>query len=207
MSGLEVVKQISEMPVDEKARPLKPVVIVSCGELELRKAPPKPREPSESAYICRLEWCTYVVLAPESRSASPSSDEREKSKSKRRARSKSPNPDKKKSKKRKSKRRDDSDSERERAKDKERGGEPRKETEEEYDARLEREEKERNEARRRAELEEKRRVLERERERAAQTGGVRYKGAFIFLLSFRGQSLLEGLCFALVHGFQSLHQY
>lgn len=52
MSGLEIIKQISEMPVDEKARPLKPVVIVSCGELELRKAPPKPREPSAS-YLLR----------------------------------------------------------------------------------------------------------------------------------------------------------
>ena len=51
MSGLEVIKQISEMPVDEKARPLKPVVIVSCGELELRKAAPKLREPSECIFI------------------------------------------------------------------------------------------------------------------------------------------------------------
>ncbi|KAF8594827.1 hypothetical protein BDV93DRAFT_611672 [Ceratobasidium sp. AG-I] len=176
VSGLEVIQQISEMPVDEKARPLKPVVIVSCGELELKKAAPKPREPT-----------------PESRSASPSSDEREKRKSKRRSRSKSQDKEKSKSKKRKSKRKDDSDSEREQAKGKEKDGEPHKETEEEYDARLEREEKERNEARRRAELEEKRRVLEREREKAAQTGGVRYKGEFTLPLLGGGSACLQGL--------------
>ena len=37
--GYEVVKQVAEVPVDEKDRPLSPVVISNCGELELRKPP------------------------------------------------------------------------------------------------------------------------------------------------------------------------
>ena len=37
MKGYEVVKQVAEVPVDEKDRPLSPVVISNCGELELRK--------------------------------------------------------------------------------------------------------------------------------------------------------------------------
>ncbi|KAF9456342.1 cyclophilin-like domain-containing protein [Collybia nuda] len=35
----EVVKRIAELPVDEKDRPLSPVFISNCGELELRKPP------------------------------------------------------------------------------------------------------------------------------------------------------------------------
>ena len=33
----EVVKQVANVPVDDKDRPLVPVVISNCGELELRK--------------------------------------------------------------------------------------------------------------------------------------------------------------------------
>ncbi|KDN50589.1 hypothetical protein RSAG8_01087, partial [Rhizoctonia solani AG-8 WAC10335] len=161
VSGLDFIKQISEMPVDEKSRPLKPVVIASCGELELIKAPPKHRDPT-----------------PGSRSASPadSDSDHEKAqsrKSRRRSRSASPEGTRSKHKKHKSKRKDkdrkrDKESKERETDDKE----PRKETEEEYDARLEREENERIAARRKAELEEKKRALERERE----TAGVRYKG-------------------------------
>ncbi|KAG8689167.1 hypothetical protein FRC08_011066 [Ceratobasidium sp. 394] len=165
VAGLDIVKQISKLPVDEKSRPLKPVVIASCGELELRKAPPKPREPT-----------------PESRSASAtpsddSDDDRRRSKkhkSKRRS-SRSPDASKSKSKSKKHKsRRDEEEGDGLERKD---FGGPRKETEEEYDARLEREEKERIEEKKRAELEDKRRKLEREQEREERaSGGVRYKG-------------------------------
>jgi peptidyl-prolyl isomerase G (cyclophilin G) len=33
----EVIQKISELAVDEKDRPTIPVVIINCGELELRK--------------------------------------------------------------------------------------------------------------------------------------------------------------------------
>ncbi|KAG9099976.1 hypothetical protein FRC06_004651 [Ceratobasidium sp. 370] len=162
VSGLDIVKQISKFPVDEKSRPLKPVVIASCGELELRKAPPKPREPT-----------------PESRSASatPSDDSdddhrRSRSKKHKSKRRSSHSPSRSKSKKHKP-RRDEEDDGLER---KDFGG-PQKETEEEYDARLEREENERNEAKKRAELEEKRRRIEKKNQRGSD--GVLYKGAFI----------------------------
>ncbi|KAF8688918.1 Cyclophilin type peptidyl-prolyl cis-trans isomerase/CLD, partial [Rhizoctonia solani] len=165
VSGLDIVKRISEMPVDDKSRPLKPVVIASCGELELRKAPPKRRDPT-----------------PESRSASPaesdSDQEREhKRRSRHRSRSASPEGTRSKHKKHKSKRKEKDRKRDKESKDRETDDkEPRKETEEEYDARLEREENERIAARRRAELEEKKRALEREREREYETTGVRYKG-------------------------------
>ncbi|ELU40469.1 cyclophilin type peptidyl-prolyl cis-trans isomerase/CLD domain-containing protein [Rhizoctonia solani AG-1 IA] len=168
VSGLDIVKRISEMPVDDKSRPLKPVVIASCGELELRKAPPKRRDPT-----------------PESRSASPaesdSDQEREhKRRSRHRSRSASPEGTRSKHKKHKSKRKDKDRKRDKESKDRETDDkEPRKETEEEYDARLEREENERIAARRRAELEEKKRALEREREREYETTGVRYKGKFV----------------------------
>jgi len=166
VSGLDVVREISKLPVDEKSRPLKPVVIASCGELELRKAPPKPREPT-----------------PESRSvsATPSDDSdgdrrrsrSKKHKSKRHSRSPDASKSKSNSKKRKSRQGEEDDDGLER---KDFGG-PRKETEEEYDARLEREEKERDEARRKAELEDKKRRIERELEREKErSGGIRYKG-------------------------------
>ncbi|KAH7341872.1 cyclophilin-like domain-containing protein [Rhizoctonia solani] len=165
--GLDIVKQISEMPVDEKSRPLKPVVIASCGELELRKAPPKPRDPT-----------------PETRLASPTDSESDhegahRRKSRRRSRSASPEGTRSKHKKHTSKRKDKDRKRHKESKDGETDEkEPKKETEEEYDARLEREENERIEARRKVELEERKRTLERERERTYESTGVRYKGKF-----------------------------
>ncbi|KAJ1307429.1 hypothetical protein OPQ81_001531 [Rhizoctonia solani] len=165
VSGLDIVKQISEMPVDEKSRPLKPVVITSCGELELRKAPPKHRDPT-----------------PESRSASPADSDSDherahRRKSRHRSRSASPEGTRSKHKKHKSKRKDKERKRDKESKDREMDDkEPRKETEEEYDARLEREENERIAARRKAELEERKRTLEREREKTYEATGIRYKG-------------------------------
>ncbi|CAE6446561.1 hypothetical protein ACGC1H_002898 [Rhizoctonia solani] len=169
VSGLDIVKQISEMPVDEKSRPLKPVVIASCGELELRKAPPKPRDPTPESH-------------PASPADSDSDHESTQRRKSRRSRSASPEGTRSKHKKHKSKRKDkgrkkDKESKDRESKDRETDDkEPRKETEEEYDARLEREENERIIARRKAELEERKRALEREHERSYETTGVRYKG-------------------------------
>jgi cyclophilin family peptidyl-prolyl cis-trans isomerase len=39
IKGYEIVKKVAEVPVDDKDRPLSPVVISNCGELELRKPP------------------------------------------------------------------------------------------------------------------------------------------------------------------------
>ncbi|CCO30494.1 hypothetical protein BN14_04523 [Rhizoctonia solani AG-1 IB] len=181
VSGLDIVKQISEMPVDEKARPLKPVVIVSCGELELRKAPPKQRDPIiDPDSVCSSS--IHYSLAPESRPASPAESDSDQEgenrrKSRRRSRSASPEGTRSKHKKHKSKRKDKDRKRDKDSKDKEDDDkEPQKETEEEYDARLEREENERIAARRKAELEDRKRALERGREREYETTGVRYKG-------------------------------
>ena len=41
VSGFEHVQTIGHLPTGEKDRPLSPVIISHCGELELRKPPPK----------------------------------------------------------------------------------------------------------------------------------------------------------------------
>lgn len=52
--GYDVVQKIAEVQVDEKDRPLKPVVIANCGELVLRSKPQedkdKPEGPSNSVH-------------------------------------------------------------------------------------------------------------------------------------------------------------
>ncbi|KAG8888918.1 hypothetical protein FRB98_006460 [Tulasnella sp. 332] len=40
--GYETILRISQVPVDEKDRPLKPITVTHCGELELRKVAAKP---------------------------------------------------------------------------------------------------------------------------------------------------------------------
>lgn len=40
-TGYDVVTKIAGVPVDEKDRPLTPVVVSHCGELELKKVAPK----------------------------------------------------------------------------------------------------------------------------------------------------------------------
>ena len=44
----DVVQKIAQVTTDEKDRPTVPVVIINCGELELRKPPPK-RDPSRKS--------------------------------------------------------------------------------------------------------------------------------------------------------------
>ncbi|KAF7316943.1 Peptidyl-prolyl cis-trans isomerase [Mycena chlorophos] len=146
----EVVLKLGDVPVDEKSRPLTPVTITNCGELELRKVA---RPPSPSSEGEEDERDSRRRRRKSKRTASEESERRHRKKAK------------------KDKRR------------KEKEGSPeapptpagtRQETEEEYDARLEREENERIAEQRRKELQ---RIKERhEREAQENTGGVRYKG-------------------------------
>ncbi|KAJ7352531.1 cyclophilin-like domain-containing protein [Mycena albidolilacea] len=144
----EVVAKLGAVPVDEKSRPLSTVLISNCGELELRKV---------------------------AKRASPVSDAGQEDEGRRQ---------------RKKKRSESADSDRSRADRKKKKKKSKRskneepvtadpavpigETEEEYDARLEREELERIEAQRKKDLE---RLKERYDKEAQNTnGGVRLKG-------------------------------
>jgi len=162
----DVVTKVAQVTTDEKDRPTVPVTIFNCGELELRKkAAPPPKEPSVSA----------------SESEEDAEEERSRKRHKRRRRSRSPadaaeddsgKRHKRKHKHKKNKDRKDTEDSPSRSGKIEPAGE-RKETEEEYDARLEREENERLAAERKRELER----LDRQREQEApSTNGVRFKG-------------------------------
>ncbi|KAK6905282.1 hypothetical protein I203_106104 [Kwoniella mangroviensis CBS 8507] len=169
--GMEHIETIGKVSTDDRDRPLSPVVISHCGELELKRAPPKPKARSPSV----------SVSSSVSRSASP--DDRKRSrKSKSKSRRDAPSSDEgdsddsrdrhrsRRKEDRKSKSRKDKSS----GRDKDR--KPREETEEELDARLEREEKERLEKERLERLESMKKQLEEERQRVKDEGGVVYKG-------------------------------
>ncbi|KAG1796658.1 cyclophilin-like domain-containing protein [Suillus plorans] len=148
----EVIKNLAVVPVDEKDRPQHPIVIVNCGELELKRKVEASQESNAEIPSRR---------GHSSRSRSRSSD-RDRSTQK-----------KKKSKRRKHERKADAKSDDEgRKNDDEKA--PRQETEEEYDARLEREEQERLEEAKRKELERIKRKYESTP--PASDGGVRFKG-------------------------------
>ncbi|KAG5723860.1 hypothetical protein E4T56_gene9834 [Termitomyces sp. T112] len=150
--GFDIVQKISTMPVDGKSRPLTPVVISNCGELELRKPPAKPptEEPSKSEKRSHRRSISLSV----SRSPSPERRRHRKKKKSKRKHSRSRSLD-----------RDSPPS---------KSDAPREETEEEYDARLEREEKERLEEARKKELQ---KIKEKyEKDLVSNSGGVRFKG-------------------------------
>ncbi|KAG6899067.1 hypothetical protein C0993_001224 [Termitomyces sp. T159_Od127] len=152
LRGFDIVQKISTMPVDGKSRPLTPVVISNCGELELRKPPVNTvEEPS------KLEKRSH-----------------RRSRSRSRSESRSPGPERRRHrKKKKSKRKNSRSRSPEQHSPSPKPDAPREETEEEYDARLEREEKERLEESRRQELQ---RIKEKyEKELASNSGGVRFK--------------------------------
>jgi peptidyl-prolyl isomerase G (cyclophilin G) len=147
--GFDVVQKISELAVDEKSRPVSPVVINNCGELELRhkSTASMPREDKKS----RKKYSSRSHSRSSSHSE-PRSGSRERRKRKHRKR--------------------DTSGDHTVARQPELEDNQRKETEEEYDARLEREERERMAARKREELE-----LRRSRYQQAPTNdGVRFKG-------------------------------
>ncbi|KAN0138921.1 Cyclophilin-like domain containing protein [Lactarius tabidus] len=163
----DVVLKVAQVATDEKDRPAVPVIIFNCGELELRKKPAAPLKETS-------------VSASESEDVSDREGEKSRKRHKRRRRSPSPGGDGEedgKRHKRKHKRKHRQDKERSLPKPaapevSEPSGE-RKETEEEYDARLEREENERLAAARQRELERLKRQTEQE---ASSTDGVRFKG-------------------------------
>ncbi|KAG8929725.1 hypothetical protein FRC02_005156 [Tulasnella sp. 418] len=189
--GFDVIVKISELPVDEKDRPLTPVVIYHSGELELRKAPQKPSAPPKVS--ARSQSVSSNDDAPSKRkrrhsdAKSPSDSEDENKDRPRRShkedddQSNASEGGKKRSKKHSSKRKD---KDRHRKKHRSRSRdqrpeptttkdqkEPREETEEELDLRLEREEKERIREAKLRELEEL-----RKRPPGTSASGINYKG-------------------------------
>lgn len=141
----DVVKKIVDVPVDAKDRPTTPVTITSCGELELRKKQPSKRDRS----ISEEQENDDHRKRSHRRSLSTDSDpSRRRRKSSKRKKHTSEDPKK-----------DETT--------------PLQETEEEYDARLEREENERLAEQRRKELERIKRQREAELE---SKDGVRFKG-------------------------------
>ena len=177
----DTIQKIATVPTDDRDRPSVPVVISHCGELVLRK-PAQQALTSKGGRVClfsdRLGLNFQIDPSGISASASESDsdgEERRKRKKSRRTRrdSRSNSPEIK-------KRRDKDRSAKRSKHDKQiEPGDattvPKKETEEEYDARLEREENERI-------AEEKHRELIRTAERLARKapktveGGVIYKG-------------------------------
>jgi len=153
----DVVKRISEVPADGKDRPKVPVTISNCGELELRKKQDNMHQASVK------------------RSKKLSDDEDAQNTIGRRRKHRSDDPeDRSKRHRKKSKHKKDQSSTLEDgpAQDTVVKG-PVAETEEEYDARLEREEHERREAERKKELE---RIRTQYTDAAQSTDGVRFKG-------------------------------
>jgi peptidyl-prolyl isomerase G (cyclophilin G) len=56
VSGMEHVMHIGSTPVDEKDRPISPINIVHCGELEMRRAPVKKvRSPSPTSSVASAQ--------------------------------------------------------------------------------------------------------------------------------------------------------
>jgi peptidyl-prolyl isomerase G (cyclophilin G) len=184
--GYDVVEKIVALPVDNKDRPLTPIVISNCGELELRKPP------GSCSRQCRLNNVTYFCVAkaePEQKSRARRRDRsRSPSSSRPRSPSRSPSREgrhrKKKFKRRRGTTPEVQDVEKSKArehslplKSSSDNTLDRKETEEEYDARLEREENERIEEQRRRELERLKAKYESQADTVGKDG-VRYKGEF-----------------------------
>ncbi|KAF8134844.1 cyclophilin-like domain-containing protein [Boletus edulis] len=139
----DVVESLAQVPVDAKDRPQLPIVISNCGELELRKPKPTEQTKRENAKNRKRD---------DSRSRSRSAH-RERRRKKSKMQVSKPEPE-----------REDS-----------RGLEGNtipQETEEEYDARLEREEQEQTAKAKLKELERIRRICEN----TDSTPGVRFKG-------------------------------
>lgn len=135
----DVVEKLSQVAVDEKDRPRVPIVIVNCGELELRKG---------------------------GQTLDGKSKQLDKSRKRRSSQTRSPEPN---NRHKRSKRTKGEGS----SKLSEMKADPSKETEEEYDARLEREERERIESAKRRELERMTRLADHS---LTNEGGVRFKG-------------------------------
>jgi peptidyl-prolyl isomerase G (cyclophilin G) len=170
--GYEVVSKLADIEVDEKHCPSVPIVISKCGELELHRRPSGPPEGHHHIlFVSSYLTCYHLTAKSRKRSKSISDEEdkdiRRKRRTKRRslsehkATNKSPLlfPEKI-------------------VKDGDTG--PIQETEEEYDARLEREEKERVEAGRKKELE---LIKKKYEDDLKNLNGVQFKGMCIRIMS------------------------
>lgn len=155
--GMEHIKTIGALPTDGKDRPLSPVIIAHCGELELRKqAVPASLSPSEDSEDERERERRARRRERRERKEREREERRAKGKERKRSRSRSASP-----------RRD---------RDRDRRSRSLSETLSELDARLEREEKERLEAERLEQLQKIKADLEAERQAVKDAGGVIYKG-------------------------------
>ncbi|KAF9024951.1 hypothetical protein BDZ89DRAFT_1092739 [Hymenopellis radicata] len=149
----DVISKIANVPVDGKDRPTTSVIISNCGELELRKKEPVKRDRSPEDVDDNIRRSRHSSLSRSRSSSLDSAPRRKKSKK-----------EKKKSKKEKAM---------DNSHDEDVPRRPNGETEEEYDARLEREENERIESQRRKELERLKRLND---ESIQSKDGVRFKG-------------------------------
>ncbi|KZT58099.1 hypothetical protein CALCODRAFT_260117 [Calocera cornea HHB12733] len=168
VAGYDVIEKISNVETDGKDRPLEKVLIASCGELEFRKVPPKPVADREASAEASEEESPPPKGKRRHRGEDSDEDDSEEEERKRRKRER---------KARKQEKRDRREKERSKRDEvvpsKPDPAVPHQETEEEYDARLEREEQERINEIRRKELE----ALKREKEDTSVViDGVRYKG-------------------------------
>ncbi|KAG6861247.1 hypothetical protein C0995_002369 [Termitomyces sp. Mi166 len=185
--GFDIVQKISAMPVDGKSRPLTHVVISNCGELELRK-PPGSFLLQHPLVILAIADTTPCPAKPPAEEPSKS-EKRSHRRSRSRSESRSPSPERRRHrKKKKSKRNHSRSGSPEQDSPSSKPDVPKEETEEEYDARLEREEKERLEEARKKELQ---KIKEKyEKELASNNGGVRFKGTPFFVASSVFESVL-----------------
>jgi peptidyl-prolyl isomerase G (cyclophilin G) len=177
--GYDVVKRMSEVPVDVKDRPKVPVAIYNCGELELRKKQgdtPQGKQTSSNPWYLHCALTRFSIVGAKKRSKRLSDDEDGSDVNRRRRKHRSDSSEEIRSKRRKkSKHKKDRAPTLDHDDDAESKGDrdPVAETEEEYDARLEREENERREAERKNELE---RIRKQYADDAQSADGVRFKG-------------------------------
>lgn len=190
--GYDVVQKIASVPVDAKDRPLSPVIISNCGELELRQ-PGKLHPLIRFLLSLHNASASKPVKSPRSESKEDEGSNRRRSRrSRSRSRSRSPSRERERRHRKKSKR--------EKASDDiapvldSTSKSPTEETEEEYDARLEREENERLEAERRKELA---RIKEKYEDEIRSKDGVRFKGARAHGCPY---ALIHALIFSLGRG-------
>ncbi|EJD48973.1 hypothetical protein AURDEDRAFT_85252 [Auricularia subglabra TFB-10046 SS5] len=178
LKGYDAIAAVADVPTDEKDRPLQPVVIVNCGELVRKAAPPQPeRSRKRSASVSRSASPEERDRRKRSRrSSGPGEDEDDRADSgdDRKHRKKKHHHHKKHSSKQRHRSKSPSRGKEQERDEPSRAKEPRQETEEEYDARLEREEKERLEASRRYHMAEMKRRYEREQR--PSSNGIIYKG-------------------------------
>ncbi|KAL7418659.1 hypothetical protein Q5752_006342 [Cryptotrichosporon argae] len=199
VAGMQHVKTIGALATDSRDRPLSPVVVAHCGELEYR-APARPAssaggrspEPRRGRSESRARSARSDSFAgSRSRSRSPVRADKRRARSysasQSPSRSRSPSPrrerekdarDKRDRKERKERRRDrrEKRGSKRKPRSRRRDDDSDDETLSELDARLEREEKERLEVARREREAREREELERERQAVKDAGGVVYKG-------------------------------